>query len=482
MNPAHKPSFVFLAILVAAFARASPPPNIQDKLDAFVAQQNYGIAVAWVDAQGAAFFQAGNFSADDKRLITPDTQFEIGSITKVFTALLLAESERAGRVNRNDPAAKFLMPANDPAQAKLAKITLLTLATHSSGLPRLPSNIGQNPDGAANPYAHYDHAALIKALRLHGSVASSGKQVVYSNYGVSVLGEALGAAWGTTYADALHSHVLAPLGLTHTTLAMAGRTASPAIAPGHANRAIASNWTFLAAAPAGALRSSTRDLAKFLQAVLSEHDTPLASAFAATLTPQMSAPDLGGDMGLGWILYKDGEKSLAWHNGATGGYSSFLGVIRGKGAAGVAVLTNCTENVDDIGMDFLGVKMPKPAHTQVSNASEYIGTYTLSAAFQITITEQDGTLYGKATGQSRFAIRKLAPDHFAIVGVPAEITFQRSNGKKITALILHQNGVEQRGVRVDQLHPAAPSPASSPPKSRSSTRKTHGTITSGSAP
>ena len=87
-------------------------------------------------------FLRRKFSTDDPRPITPDTQFELGSVTKVFTALLLAESERLGKVSRNDPAAKFLLSSDDPAQASLAKITLLSLTTHTSGLPRCRRTLG----------------------------------------------------------------------------------------------------------------------------------------------------------------------------------------------------------------------------------------------------------------------------------------------------------------------------------------------------
>src|SRR3954468_22139359 len=174
-----------LAVLLMSspLASAKPPPDAQAQLDAWIAGRLGGVALAWVDADGTAFFSAGKFSPDDPRPITPDTQFEIGSVTKVFTSLLLAESERLGKVNRNDPAAKYLLPAEDAAQASLAKISLLSLATHSSGLPRLPANIGANPDANADPYANYTRDDLTAALKLHGPTAPVGRSAAYSNFG-----------------------------------------------------------------------------------------------------------------------------------------------------------------------------------------------------------------------------------------------------------------------------------------------------------
>src|SRR3954469_19398494 len=195
------------AFFMTSFGFAKPPADVQAQLDAWITGRLGGVALAWVDADGVAFFTAGKFSSNDPRPITPDTQFEIGSVTKVFTSLLLAESERLGKVKRDDPAAKYLLPAEDAAQTSLSKISLLSLATHSSGLPRLPANIGANPDANADPYAKYTRDDLTAALKLHGPTAPVGRSAAYSNFGAAVLGEALGAAWNTSYDTALREHV-----------------------------------------------------------------------------------------------------------------------------------------------------------------------------------------------------------------------------------------------------------------------------------
>ncbi len=164
-----------LLLCAVTTASAKPPAGLQQKLDAFVGKGPGGLVVAWVDADGPAFFQSGTYSADDPRPVTPDTQFELGSVTKVFTALLLAESERLGKVSRHAAAAKYLLPPDDLAQATLATITLLSLTTHTSGLPRLPSNIGLNPDANPDPYAAYDRTRLVEALRKDGPAAPTGQ-------------------------------------------------------------------------------------------------------------------------------------------------------------------------------------------------------------------------------------------------------------------------------------------------------------------
>jgi CubicO group peptidase (beta-lactamase class C family) len=438
------PALLFLGSLSSL--GAMPPANLQAQLDTWSHDLPGGIAVTWVDADGVALAQSGKFSADDSRALAADTRFEIGSVTKVFTALLLAESERAGKVSRNDPAAKFLLPAGDPDQAKLAPITLLSLTTHSSGLPRLPANIGTNPDAAPNPYARYDHAALVEALRLHGPTAPVGRAVNYSNFGVGVLGEALGAAWGTSYAAALTAHVLAPLKLTATSLALTDSSLPAELAPGHAAGARVPTWTFQAEAPAGAIISTPRDLGVFLEFCLGRTDAPLKAALAEALKPQRDATDVGGRIGFGWFIGGENDRPVYWHNGATNGYHAFIAFCPAAGR-GVALLANDAKSCDALGFSLIGMKPPAPAAEKLPNAADYPGRYPLSSAFAIDITEHNGALALQATGQPRLALRKVADDRFAVAGAPAEISFERDGDGKINALVLHQNGRDLRGAR-----------------------------------
>jgi CubicO group peptidase (beta-lactamase class C family) len=434
------------AACLTTMAPAAPPIGIQGQLDAFIKGGPGGAAVAWVDADGVAFFQSGTYSATDPRAITPDTQFELGSVTKVFTALLLAESERLGKVSRLDPAAKYLLPPDDPAQKALAKITLLSLTTHTSGLPRLPGNIGANPDGRPDPYAAYDRGKLVEALRLHGPVAPVGRSMAYSNFGVAVLGEALAAAWGTTYADALRVHVLDPLGLQATTVGLAGLPPPAGLAPGHAAGRAVPNWTFQAFAPAGALRSSARDMSLFLSACLGKGGAPLHAALAATLVPQEAVEDTGGHIGLAWLLTDDPEVPVAWHNGATAGSHAFV-AFSPKTGSGIAILSNIQLGSEALGFGLLGAKPPHPKVEVVANASEYVGRYPLNPGFAIDVTEANGALRLQGTNQPVLGLRPVGPDRFAVTGVPAEISFERDGAGRITALVLHQNGLDQRGPR-----------------------------------
>ncbi len=432
---------------------AKRPADTQLQIDAFLKGKPGGVAVAWVDADGVAFFQSGKFSAKDPRAITPDTQFEIGSVTKVFTALLLAESERAGKVRRDDPVAKYLLPPDDKAQAALAKITLLSLTTHTSGLPRLPSDFPLLRGViSGNPYVRLKRADLTASLREEGPGAVVGRSVAYSNFGVSLLGEALGTAWQTSYAEALRTHVLAPLDLKSTLVALPGTPAAHELAPGHnAAGAPVANWEMDAYAPCGGLRSTARDLAKFLQAALGGEKAPLHAAFMATTTVQRAVEDMGGSIGLGWFITADEKRPIIWHNGGTGGYRTFVGFTRAEGGAAVAVLTNHEVSVDEIGLALLGggTEPQKEIALSAETLAAYAGEYRASPKFAFKVTAENGALFVQATGQGKLALFASARDEFFLKEVEARISFTRDAAGKITGLVLHQNGGNLPAKRVE---------------------------------
>lgn len=444
-----KTTLLLTALMAMTTAlNAKPPSDLQARLDALARDGAGGVAVAWVDADGVTFCTAGNYTAADARPITPDTRFEVGSVTKAFNALLLAVSVRAGKVALDDPAAKYLLPAEDPAQATLARITLRTLVTHTSGLPRLPYNIGPNPDGNPDPYAHYDRDDLIAALRHDGAGAPAGLTVAYSNFGAAVLGGALAAAWGQPYDELLTRQVLRPLGLTESSLALTGAPPPADLAPGHVNGQRVGSWHFRAFAPAGGLISSARDLSRLLEAALGGADAPLAGAFTAVIQPERAAPAVGGRIGLGWFLAGSPENRVAWHNGATAGYRSFVGFSRDT-HRGVAVLTNQNINVDALGFDLLGVTPARAEIAAIPRAADYAGRYRLTPGFAIDVVAHGGRLTAQATGQAAVRLQQTAPDQFVIVDVPAAVSFERDGDGRVVALVLHQNGLDQRAPRGD---------------------------------
>ncbi|MBA3849135.1 MAG: hypothetical protein C0502_03965 [Opitutus sp.] len=438
-----------LPALEAAPAVADPAAALK----AALGSQPGGIAVAWVEPDGVVFHQAGQFAPDDSRPVTADTLFEIGSVTKVYTSLLLAEGELQGKVRRDDPAAKHLFPADDPVQEALRGITLLSLSTHSSGLPRLPGNhIEAN---SPHPYAEYGDDRLHAALRLHGPAAPAGRATAYSNFGAALLGAAVARAWGENYGAALRQRVLAPLGLEHTLLNLTGTTLPADAAPGFARAQAAPRWTFRAMAPAGALVSTARDQALFLQACLGLRETPLRAAIDESIKPLRDMEAIGTKIGLAWLIMQADGRRVIFHNGGTAGFRAFVAFSPERKTGVVVLASNSAVNTDKLGFELLGAKPPAPAAGTLArtDAEPFLGSYTHdhAPAVSMVVTFRRGSLFVQLTAQPALRLEAQGKDHFRVVDVLAEISFERADDGTVAALILHQSGIAQRFGRTKEI-------------------------------
>ena len=284
-----------------------------------------------------------------------DAVFEIGSITKVFTATLLADMLARGEVRLDDPVAAYLPASVRMPARKGREITLLDLATHTSGLPRLPGNF--RPRDRRNPYADYSVKQMYEFLSRYRLRRDIGARYEYSNLGMGLLGHALARRAGRSYEELLIERVLGPLGMRDTrmtlTPAMRGR-----LATGHDDsRNPVANWELPTLAGAGALRSTANDMVKFLAASLQPAGAPLHEAMALARAPRRDARSRNMRVGLGWHILAARGTSIVWHNGGTGGYRAFLGLDERR-RTGVIVLANSARSADDIGIHLLNPQLP----------------------------------------------------------------------------------------------------------------------------
>lgn len=419
-------------------------------------QQSVGIVIGIIDTNGRRIIAHGHPAKDDARPVDGRTVFEIGSITKVFTALLLADAVEKGSVHLDTPVSA-LLPPGVTMQDEQAPITLAHLATHMSGLPRLPDNLV--PTDESDPYADYDTAKLHAFLSRHQPMRRPGVEYEYSNLGAGLLGHVFGLKAGLPYEGLVASRISAPLGLKDTTITQqpdwAGRQAKgydAALEP-------ASDWHLASLQGAGALRSTADDMLTFLEAAMGKRPSPLAPAFAALLATR--APIGNGDddqQALGWVISGKGDKQVIWHNGGTGGYRSFVGYRPSTGIGVVALSNASTEvGVDDIGRHLLDRNAPlAPAvvrRTAITvdptSYDAYVGSYRLTPGFELTIFREGDRLFAQATGQDRLEIVPEAEHRFFTKLIDAQISFTLS-GARAESLTLHQGGRDMPAPRVEK--------------------------------
>jgi CubicO group peptidase (beta-lactamase class C family) len=417
--------------------------------------QSVGIVVGVIDSSGRRIVSYGSLDKGDKRPLDGDTMFEIGSITKVFTSLLLADMVQRGEVALTDPVAKYLPPTVKMPERNGRQITLADLATHTSGLPRLPSNL--KPKDPANPYADYTVDQLYQFLSGYTLTRDIGSQYEYSNLGGGLLGHVLARRAGMDYETLVRTRICDPLGMKSTGIALSADEKARFAAGHNQSLDTVAYWDLPTLAGAGALRSDANDMLTFVAANLGYVKSPLAPAMTAMLATRRPTGMPGLEIGLGWhILTKDGYE-IVWHNGGTGGFRTFIGFDL-KNRRGVVALSNTstTAGVDDIGRHLLDANLPlvKPAkeHKQVAVDPKlfdgYIGRYELAPNFILTITREGTQLFGQATGQPKFELFPESERDYFLKVVDAQITFETDEHGKATGLVLHQGG-DQHAKRIE---------------------------------
>jgi len=296
-----------------------------------------GVSIAVIDHGVRRVFSYGTAK--------PDSIFEIGSITKTFTGLILSQMVKQGKVKFDDPA-RDLLPPGTVAKPAVAEITLLDLATQHSGLPRMPDNFP--PADPQNPYADYTAADLYAFLAKQTVAKPADAGFLYSNLGFGLLGQALANRAGMPYPALLKSEVTDPLHLKDTIVSLTPEQQARFI-PGHTgDHQPAHAWDLVALAGAGAIRSTAGDMLTYLEANLHPDSfrpagfTPTGSTLADALIQQheLRADAMPGTrIALAWLF--ETESGNYWHNGATGGYSAYA-FFNPKSDYAAVVLLNAT--------------------------------------------------------------------------------------------------------------------------------------------
>lgn len=417
------------------------------------AQQSLGYVAALADNSPWEVITAGRPDNRDGRPMDGDSVFEVGSITKVFTGLLLADMVERGELQLDDPVAKFLPPEGRPEPFDGKPITLIDLATHTSGLSHDPAN-AYRADGS-NPYSSYTVADLYHALSTYGLSQTPGSSFSYSNFGYSVLGQALSLRAGRSYADLVTSRICDPLGLASTRVAPMP-SMQERLVPGHdpAFQPVP-RWTAPAVLGAGAMLSSANDLARFVDAFQGRVKTPLAPAMARMLSVRRPTNTVNSSAAIGWFILDNPEGPLIWKDGDTGGYASYVG-YRVQQQSGVVLLSNTRSWVTTprIGRHMLDQSYPvpemrEPIQIDASLLQSYSGTYWVPHRILVHIAARNGYLDVKATGYRETEIFPITNKLFFAREDDAQVLFNTGAGGKITGFTMMLGGQHIVGTRAN---------------------------------
>jgi CubicO group peptidase (beta-lactamase class C family) len=315
-----------------------------------------GTIAVVIDESGASTVAYGS-SGVPNIVLDAHTVFEIGSITKVFTALMLTDMAARGDVALDDPLEKYL-PPSVRLHERGRPITLLDLANYNAGLPPLPGNLPRNWWESPNPFADYTVDKLCEFVSGYTPEYAPGARFEYSSFGFGLLGLALARRAGKSYEQLLLERVSRPLGLAHTRIELSADMRRHLAQPHDLNLKPTPLWDFGALEGAGAARASVEDVTAFLKACMGLVRSPLRRPIARLLETRRPTNVSGTDAGLGWFISSNGKEEIAWKSGLTGGCNTFVGFSTRR-RRGALVLSNFVWQPLDVGTTAMGMKMIK---------------------------------------------------------------------------------------------------------------------------
>ena len=380
---------------------------IKERVDKY--HQNFGIVVGIISEKGSQILSYGKLGKGSALDVDGDTLFELGSVTKTFTASLLAVMVERGELNLDDPIDKFLPEFVKVPTRNGKKIKLIDLATHTSGLPSAPVNLKSR--GNLPGFVGYTEQQLYDFLSNYTLTRDIGSKFEYSNMGMGLLGHILSLKTGRPYHELVLKRICAPLKMDSTRRELSAelrkRQAEGYYLDGQKSKGLQMPPVF---AGAGGLRSTANDMLKFLAANMGLVKSTLLPAFQKTHEGIRSWNERL-KVGLAWLVIQDDNLKIVLHTGRTEANSSFVGFDQQK-KVGVVILSNSNIVLQDIGLYALTGKLnlfqladykePEVVSVDPSVYEAYVGTYQTTPTFFITVTRENGRLFAQATGQPRF--------------------------------------------------------------------------------
>lgn len=422
--------------------------KVEEKIEQHIKNgELVGIFVGHISPDGdVKRITAGKLKVDGKQAITAESIFEIGSISKVFTTLILAQVMQEHNISLDDKAEQYLPEGMTLPQYKGRGIVIRDLVTHTSGLPSLPDNMF--PEDSSNPYADYTLGELKKYLSDATLNRAPGSQFEYSNMGLALVGHIVETVTGNEYEQLVIDRITGPLKMDDTIIKITAADSSR-LARGHAQGKTVANWDLSVFEGAGALRSTGNDMMIFLNAQMGLLKTDLYPSMKKTQQPLFDI-DQGlnqqtDKIGMGWF-YSTDKDTIIWHSGGTGGYRAFIGINKETGS-GAVVLSNTTLDISDLYFHLLDDSYKlRDRKESISLASEelerFVGEYKSDMGFSFYVTNENGKLILRLPGQGKTPVKPIAKNVFVNRQVGAEFSFDTTDSGKVSQLTLRQGGQE----------------------------------------
>jgi D-alanyl-D-alanine-carboxypeptidase/D-alanyl-D-alanine-endopeptidase len=409
------------------------------------------MVVGVIEPAGRRVVAYGESGSRDRRSVSGDTIFQIGSVTKVFTTLLLADMVERGEVTLDDPASMYL-PRGVVMLVRGRPIKLRDLATHMSGLPSMPDNLPLR--GEPDPLAAYTPAQLHRFLSTYRLERSPGERWAYSNLGVALLGRLLARRAGESYESLLTARVLEPLGL-HSTAISLSREQAARLAPGHDRYGEpAVVWEMRTLQGSGSLRSSANDLLAFLSYYIGEQQTLLRGAMDLQLSVRSPVKDT---QALGWSLGRFDGREIFVHDGGKPGYRALL-AFDPSNCRGVVILVSARtdERLGAFALYLLtGRKLPPPRDAVPARPrikidrralSALEGRYQLENGHMLSIIGKDGSLIVGTEGEGPSLFVPADARNYFDSGSDEELSFTDVATPNGATVVWYEHGKGMPGV------------------------------------
>ncbi len=425
--------------------RAMARPLVEDGL-------TVGMVIGIVRGEETRVLSFGETTLGGGQAPDASSIYEIGSVSKVVTGILLADAVSREVVELDDTVKELVQDSFEMPSFEDHLIQLWHLSTHTSGLPRMPSNFA--PADPEDPYADYTLEQMFTALERYQLRRAPGESYAYSNLAVGLLGNLLvGAEGEASYSELLRKRITVPLGLTHTGIDL-DPWMTEHLVPGYdVDRNPKPSWNLGAFAGAGGIRSNATDMLRFARACLHPEEGPLGDALELSMQTRHRDPG-GVVMGLGWHVASGG--ATRWHNGQTGGYHTYF-AIWPEGDVGIVLLANTTSGwvdrcADNVLLLMMGAEprdldYQKAIPVDRAACEELVGNYELGLMSTLAVTLRDGRMYAQMSFQPELRIYPSAPDRFFFRAVEAELVFQRDEEGAVTGVEIEQGGKTTVGKR-----------------------------------